>query len=727
MNLEGFNEQQAQAVLSRSKRILVFAGAGSGKTKILTTRISHLIEQGLEPYSILAVTFTNKASAEMKERIIKIVGEGKGIEQMWCGTFHSICSRILRTHGGLVGVKNNYQVIDSDDQLSVIKSIINDEKLFESYTDKEKVSLINEASKNTIKYIGDMKDSGKRPKNADYTQEIYAKYGFNVKRIYEIYEETIHKQNLLDFGDLILYVVELFDKNSEILESYNSRFRHILVDEFQDTNHIQYAFIKHLSKNNYLFAVGDDDQAIYEWRGANVANILNFADDHDNVEVIKLEQNYRSTNNILKCANAVISNNKKRAGKNLWSDSSEGQKVKVNIFEYGAKEAEYIAKEIDSVLAKGVEPKDIAILYRANFLSRELENALNRNRIPYVIIGGVGFWARREIKDIMSYICLIQNNENNVAFERAITVPNRGIGKKSIEKIKDYARQHNFSLIKSAYEMVQKREFKGKMHESLSSFVMGIVELKKEEQTPFNLISKVIEKNNLFAYYKETDRDGNGDEREFNLKELIFIAEKFNNPTPEVNELEAFVNYAALQSSYDKENKDAAVQLMTVHTAKGLEFEYVYLCGMNNGIFPSQKTLENPRGMEEERRLAYVAITRAKKELVVTAPLSVFGRAAGVSQFLIELPLDLLKLEGESKYYLKGETAPKTSYKSGFSNDYFKNNQVDHKKVSNNYKIGDKYLHSNYGEGVVKKIIPVHTSYILEVDFDFVGIKKIIL
>lgn len=727
MNLEGFNEQQAQAVLSRSKRILVFAGAGSGKTKILTTRISHLIEQGLEPYSILAVTFTNKASAEMKERIIKIVGEGKGIEQMWCGTFHSICSRILRTNGGLVGVKNNYQVIDSDDQLSVIKGIINDEKLFESYTDKEKVSLINEASKNTIKYIGDMKDSGKRPKNADYNQEIYSKYGFNIKKIYEIYEDTIHKQNLLDFGDLILYVVELFDKNPEILETYNTRFRHILVDEFQDTNHIQYAFIKHLSKNNYLFAVGDDDQAIYEWRGANVANILNFADDHDNVEVIKLEQNYRSTNNILKCANAVISNNKKRAGKNLWSDSSEGQKVKVNIFEYGAKEAEYIAKEIDSVLAKGVEPKNIAILYRANFLSRELENALNRNRIPYVIIGGVGFWARREIKDIMSYICLVQNNENNVAFERAITVPNRGIGKKSIEKIKDYARQNNFSLIKSAYEMVQKREFKGKMHESLNTFVTGIIELKKEEQTPFNLISKIIEKNNLFAYYKETDRDGNGDEREFNLKELIFIAEKFNNPTPEVNELEAFVNYAALQSSYDKENKDAAVQLMTVHTAKGLEFEYVYLCGMNNGIFPSQKTLENPRGMEEERRLAYVAITRAKKELVVTAPLSVFGRAAGVSQFLMELPLDLLKLEGESKYYLKGEIAPKTAYKSGFSNDYFKNNQVDHKKVSNNYKIGDKYLHSNYGEGIVKKIIPVHTSYILEVDFDFVGIKKIIL
>lgn len=727
MNLEGFNEQQAQAVLSRSKRILVFAGAGSGKTKILTTRISHLVEQGLEPYSILAVTFTNKASAEMKERIIKIVGEGKGIEQMWCGTFHSICSRILRVNGGLVGVKNNYQVIDSDDQLSVIKGIINDEKLFESYTDKEKVSLINEASKNTIKYIGDMKDSGKRPKNADYNQEIYSKYGFNIKKIYEIYEDTIHKQNLLDFGDLILYVVELFDKNPEILESYNSRFRHILVDEFQDTNHIQYAFIKHLSKNNYLFAVGDDDQAIYEWRGANVANILNFADDHENVEVIKLEQNYRSTNNILKCANAVISNNKKRAGKNLWSDSSEGQKVKVNIFEYGAKEAEYIAKEIDSVLAKGVEPKDIAILYRANFLSRELENALNRNRIPYVIIGGVGFWARREIKDIMSYICLVQNSENNVAFERAITVPNRGIGKKSIEKIKDYARLHNFSLIKSAYEMVQKREFKGKMHESLNTFVSGIVDLKKEEQTPFNLISKIIEKNNLFAYYKETDRDGNGDEREFNLKELIFIAEKFNNPTPEVNELEAFVNYAALQSSYDKENKDAAVQLMTVHTAKGLEFEYVYLCGMNNGIFPSQKTLENPRGMEEERRLAYVAITRAKKELVVTAPLSVFGRAAGVSQFLLELPLELLKLEGESKYYLKGEVAPKTTYKSGFSNDYFKNNQVDHKKVSNNYKIGDKYLHSNYGEGIVKKIIPVHTSYILEVDFDFVGIKKIIL
>lgn len=726
MNLEGFNEQQEKAVLSQSKRILVFAGAGSGKTKILTTRISYLIEKGADPFSILSVTFTNKAAAEMKQRIVKIVGEKVNLDQMWCGTFHSICSRILRVHGHGVGVQKNYQVIDGDDQLTVIKGIINDEKLFESYTDKEKMSLINEASKSAIKYIGDMKDSGKRPKEAEFTPEMYSKYGFNVKNIYSIYEETIHKQNLLDFGDLILYVVELFEKNEELLNSYKDRFRHILVDEFQDTNYIQYAFIKLLSKDNYLFAVGDDDQAIYEWRGANVTNILEFDKDHDNVEVIKLEQNYRSTNNILNCANAVIANNKKRSGKNLWSAAGDGKKVKVNVFDYANKEADYIAKEIDIALANGVEPKEIAILYRANFLSRELENALNRNRIPYIIIGGVGFWARREIKDVMSYICLVQNTENNVAFERAVSVPNRGIGKKSIEKIKIYAKERQYSLIKAAYEMVKAKEFKGKTLEALNGFVNGIIELRKEEQTPFNLISQIIEKNDLFSFYRETDKDGNGEERELNLKELIFIAEKFNNPTPEISELEAFVNYAALQSSYDKENKDEAVQLMTVHTAKGLEFENVYLCGLNNGIFPSQKTMETIKGMEEERRLAYVAITRAKKELVITCPLALFGKTAGISQFLKEIPGELLKLEGDSSFYLKGET-PKHEVKSGFSNDYFKPKGIDHKKVSNNYKIGDTYLHNHYGEGKVKRIIPIHEGIILEVDFGFIGIKKIIL
>lgn len=719
--LSGLNDKQSEAVTSKNKRILVIAGAGSGKTSVLTRRIAYTLDSGFTSDSIFAVTFTNKAAKEMKERIQKILGDTNSVSNMWIGTFHSLFNKILRKHSNLVGIETNYEIIDDDDQKKILKLVIDEDlKLFLEYEGRERTTKIKEAVQEAVSYISSCKDEGNRPEDCEWTSFHQQKYSTNLLAVYFRYEERMRDLNVVDFGDLILYPYIIFRDNPQVLSIYQNAFKQVLVDEFQDTNFTQYELVKMLSKNGYLFVVGDDDQSIYEWRGAKVENILQYDQVFKNADIIKLEQNYRSTENILNGANGLISQNTKRRGKNLWSTNGAGDKIQVHHFNHPYDEAEFVASTIYNQIRNGKEAKDFAILYRINALSRNMEMKLNDYKIPYKIIGGLAFWARAEIKDMLAYLSVIDNPTNFLAFERIINIPSRGIGEKTFLKIRKYAEENKIDMKTALERMLEEKQFPKKAAISVnefSSLISDLHEMKVKGATIKDYIEYILENTNIVEFYKE---DGNekGDERIANLMELISAGEAFETESQE-NSIQDFVNFAMLQTTHDKDPNSNSVQLMTVHTAKGLEFDTVFVIGMEMDIFPSARSIKEKK-MEEERRLAYVALTRAKKNLYVSSAVARFPNGEfQVSNFISEIPEDN-----------KTTTDKRNNYKQNPYNS-FKDQTDKAKEVKSlaydNIKVGKEINHKKYGRGKILSFSVESGYYLINIDFEGHGKKTIML
>lgn len=754
--LEKLNKEQFKAVKSERQRNLILAGAGSGKTQVLTSRIAYLISIGVEPTSILSVTFTNKAAKDMKKRILNILSsldmdEDASLidKDLTVGTFHSFGNKFLRRHASEAGLERDFTVIDQDQHKALIKEIITEKLNLFSYISDKKEKSKEEANaiQLTMKYIGDCKDNGLRPLRkrkqlADNTTESYYLkrydqtdkeavaftadeenfFGFNVAHVYKVYEDEKDKMKSLDFGDLILSTVELLFKNNSLRNHYKNEFHHILVDEFQDTNTIQSKLIELLHNKNdgYLFVVGDDDQSIYEWRGANIENILNFDKQYKDTLIIRLEQNYRSTNNILKCANKVISKNKKRKGKNLWSEKPDGDLIKVHQSLNAYEEAEKIALEIKRGLRTGKTPKDYAILYRSNYLSRVIESKLNEHQISYTIIGGLGFWSRAEIKDLMSYLTLGVNVDNNLAFDRIVNLPSRGLGNKKIEAIKSEAIESNVSRFQALKNLLERKEIKGQAAKNSQKFVDMIEASSDETLSLSDKLSFLLENSELIQFYNEKDAE-KASEREANLVELINAAEHFNNENylEESDEI-AFISYAVLQSANDKDTEEETVPLMTIHASKGLEFKNVFLMGMEDGVFPSDASIRENK-LEEERRLAYVAITRAEENLSISCTSSRYpGSINMMSRFIGEMPSELLiitkdEASGNKINNFYNKQKPNTS-------------NWNKSRIISGYKIGANFEHARYGKGVITKVVDHGEEFEIAVKFGgMLGTKRFLV
>lgn len=649
--LSGLNKAQQLSVTSNSKKIMVLAGAGSGKTTILTRRIARLLEdKKCTPEQMMVLTFTNKAAKEMIDRAKKICGEHNNLDSMFIGTFHSICNRILRNNVDLTDLSKNFVIMDASDQKSFIKKIV--DKMLEN-----KVLFLQEEEKKGIEkeiaqFINKSKELGLRGENATPLLESkeFEDVTYDIISIFKVYESERVKANLADFTDLILYVIELFEKHKEIKNYYTNKLKYVLVDEFQDTNEIQYHFINYF-KNNNIFVVGDDDQLIYGWRGASIDTIINMPNSWENLEVIKLENNYRSTGNIIKAANSIISNNESRFDKSLISNKKEGDIIDFFVCANPDFEAEAVAKEILKINEQGVPFKDICILYRTNAISRGFEKVFNKYNIKYHLIGGVGFWARREIKDIMSYLMLGLNYKNNIAFERTINLPTRGIGKKTLEKVYSKAYKENISFMESLADFVKKGELlKGAKLEKAKEYISiykTINKLIKENIDIEKIIKFIINKTDIInlEYSKEKNEEILN-ERLFNLKELETVAGSFKTEEAlDFSDIEAFCSYASLQASADKDHNEDGVKLMTIHMSKGLEFPYVFIAGMEDGVLPLKRggSFIGKKQYEEERRLGYVACTRAMEKLYLTMSSSRFGNGFYQSPFVDEIPKEIIR------------------------------------------------------------------------------------
>ena len=651
--LNDLNDAQRQAVTSESQKLLVLAGAGSGKTKVLVHRIAWLIEAlSNSTHSILAVTFTNKAASEMTGRIESILNQP--IPEMWCGTFHSISNKLLRRHYAEAGLEKDFSILDSDDQLRVIKRILKELELDDDQWQPEKVRW----------QINNWKDDALRPKDID------DKGDFNLemlKRIYAQYEAYMKRENLLDFAELILRSYELIRDNADIRKLYQNKFRNVLIDEFQDTNAIQFKWIKNLvGEKSTLTAVGDDDQSIYGWRGAKIENINKFAKEKE-TEIVRLEQNYRSTGNILNAANAVIGKNSNRLGKKLWTEGNDGDKIDIYEAYNEQEEANFVAENIHKIFDGGDQYKDTAVLYRSNAQSRTIEEFLLRQDIPYVIYGGVRFYERMEIKNVISYLRLIVNRNDNTAFERAISVPPRGIGEKTIANIRASSQEQEISLFQASKNMLKDGSLKGKASASMEQFT-NFIETSAEQINEFSseeFVEMVISKSGLIDHHmKEAGEKGRI--RVENINELISAVKSFEsaNKDEDMSDYDSFI--AAFLSSVSLDmgetqasKSDDAVQLMTIHSAKGLEFKYVFLVGMEESLFPHSRSMDNLNELEEERRLCYVGITRARFKLFLTY--TEFRRLYGhesynpPSRFINEIPNEHIE-------FLR----PKQTYKNSY-------------------------------------------------------------
>lgn len=640
------NTQQKKAVLQTDGPVLILAGAGSGKTRVLTHRVAYLIDEcNVNPWNIMAITFTNKAAGEMRERVDKIVGFGA--ESIWVSTFHSSCVRILRRYADRLGFDNNFTIYDTDDSKSLMKDIC---KKFQLETTQLKL-------RNIMGSISRCKDNLVSPEEyALSTNNEYNKV--RISKAYTEYQNALKKNNAMDFDDLIFKTVELFKTNPDVLEAYQDRFRYIMVDEYQDTNNAQFELIRLLAdKYRNLCVVGDDDQSIYRFRGANIRNILDFEKVYPDATVIKLEQNYRSTQEILDAANAVISNNYGRKDKALWTDQKDGDKVKLVQFDTAYDEAEFIASDIGKLKRNGkLSYNDVAVLYRTNAQSRLLEERFVVEGIPYDIVGGTNFYARREIKDLLAYLKTIDNGRDDIAVKRIINVPKRGIGATTIEYVQNYADERQISFYDALCEADQIMAV-GRSVGKLNDFVTMIraFRTKAKSYSLEELLKDVIDVTNYMEFLKTLDEDDDsGDnDRAANVDELISkIAAYEENEEVEQPTLSGFLEEVALVADIDRIGEDnEKVLLMTLHSAKGLEFEHVYLAGMEEGVFPSYMTLQcedsDPEGIEEERRLAYVGITRAKKHLTLTAARRRMVRGETMynrlSRFVTEIPDNMLE------------------------------------------------------------------------------------
>ena len=721
---QGLNPQQQEAVLHTDGPLLILAGAGSGKTRVLTHRIAYLIkEQGVNPWNIMAITFTNKAAEEMRERVDKIVGMGS--ESVWVSTFHSSCVRILRRYIDRIGYENNFSIYDTDDQKTLMKDIC---KRLEVDTKVTKERALLSA-------ISRAKDEGVGPD--EYRLNAMGDYKLQkVAEVYTEYQNQLKKNNALDFDDLLVKTVELFKSCPEVLDSYQERFRYIMVDEYQDTNTIQFQFVSLLAgKYRNLCVVGDDDQSIYKFRGANIGNILGFEQVFPDAKVIKLEQNYRSTQNILDCANEVIRNNQGRKEKRLWTDNEEGELIRFRQFLNGYEEAEFIAGDIqDKVRRAENSYKDFAILYRTNAQSRLFEEKFLLANIPYKLVGGVNFYARKEIKDILAYLKTVDNARDDIAVKRIINVPKRGIGAASISKIQDYADERGISFYEAA-KIAEEVPGMGRSAAKVKPFVTFIQSLRSQLEyvSVSELFNNIMEET---GYVKdlELEETEEAKARIENIDELyskiVTYEEENEHPT-----LDGFLEEVALIADIDTvDESDERVLLMTLHSAKGLEFPNVYLAGMEDGIFPSYMTIssDDRDELEEERRLCYVGITRAMKHLTLSSAQMRMIRGETqynkVSRFVREIPRELVDMGRPIPEKKAPEINLGSSYeqmRQAFRAKAFEPKQFTVKKADGlDYGVGDTVKHVKFGIGTVKDITEGGRDYEVTVDFDRVGVKK---
>ena len=711
MDLTSLNERQHAAVTAPMGNVLVLAGAGSGKTRVLVSRVAYLVsEHALSPYAILAVTFTNKAAGEMKSRLRGMLPRGS--EGLMVGTFHGLCHRLLRQHHEAAGLPEHFQILDSDDQLRVIKRVMASLNLeTDQWPPKQAQAFVN-----------GRKDEGLRPQHVKVPS--YGP-GRTWLSMYEAYEKACRVAGVIDFAELLLRCHELLRDNKELLAHYQTRFQAILVDEFQDTNTVQYAWIRLLAgADTSVMAVGDDDQSIYGWRGAKVENIQRFSDDFSNVNVVRLEQNYRSTGTILSAANALITHNTTRLGKNLWTESDDGEKVTV----YGAlnelDEARFVTERIEMAINSGCSPDDIAILYRSNAQSRVLEEALLRANIAYHIHGGVRFFERAEIKDALSYLRLMTNIEDDVAFERVVNFPTRGIGEKTLETIRIEAREQSVSLWQTAAKQLSEGIFPARAGNALTGF-LRLIETMRDTLLTEGLevqVEGVLDTSGVRTHFANMKGERAEAKRE-NLEELIHAARQYEEEQEEATSAEIlsdFLAHASLEGGERQADMSVPhVHLMTLHAAKGLEFPHVFLVGMEEGLFPGRQSFDDEARLEEERRLCYVGMTRAMEKLVITHAeiRRQYGREEyhKPSRFLRELPKNLLdEIKVGRRTY-----APATAGKSHKAPVY----QED---VPGGFRLGQDVQHAKFGAGVVLALEGSGAHTRLQVNFKTYGSKWLV-
>ena len=716
--VQNMNENQLKAILKTQGAVMVIAGAGSGKTRVLTNRIAYLIaKKNVLESNILAITFTNKAAKEMKERIYSLVGETS--KYIWINTFHSMCVRILRQHIDLLGYNKNFTILDTSEQKSIIKNIVKELNLSEDSYQPNNILKIISNSKNSMISVNEMK--------------AQARFGFmkNVAEIYEYYQKYLKKNSVLDFDDLMLKTIVLFEKHPEVLAIYQNKFEYIHVDEYQDTNVIQYKLIKMLSEvHKNICVVGDDDQSIYSWRGACSDNIINFEKDYEDVEVIFLDQNYRSNSTILDAANAVIKNNTYRKDKALWSENKGGDKITVYAATNDKDETDDIAKKILDLKAQGVDYKDIAILYRANYLSRSMENSCMVFGIPYKLIGSLKFLQRQEIRDLLAYMNVIVNKNDEFSLRRIINVPKRGIGASSMAKIDNYAEQYGLSLFK-ALKNIDMIGVSKKIITNIHLLTQLIEKYSQTEQYSIEDLIVGIYKDSGYESMLKESADAYAESRIENISELVSSAKQFSSMN---DNLIDFISEMSLTSDADDENEDDSVVLSTVHAAKGLEYRVVFIMGLEENLFPSIRDAESSEDernkMEEERRLAYVAITRAKEKLFMSYAnrRMQFGSIKNNkrSRFLDEVPNKLMHFEsgfgatandsGESQLESVTKFISRLSPKIKISDKP----KTD---VRTNYVVGDIVVHKKFGEG---KVLSIEKDSV-KVDFEKVGPKILLI
>lgn len=700
--LAGLNDKQQEAVLYTEGPLLILAGAGSGKTRVVTHKIAYLIEEKrVNPINILAITFTNKAANEMKERVAKLLD--RSVDYMWMGTFHSICVRILRKYIDRIGYMSSFTIYDRQDQITLVKECLKDLNL---NRDIYKESMV-------LSIISDLKDKMVSPD--EFINQNYQDFQKrNIGEIYNLYQKKLKEYNALDFDDLIIKTVELLDKNEDVLNEYQERFKYVFVDEYQDTNAIQYRLIKQLSgKYNNISVVGDADQSIYGWRGADIRNILDFEKDYKNSKTILLEQNYRSTNNILKLANHVIKNNTGRKDKNLWTSNNDGESVKY-VSLYDQRDEAKFASNMIYKMGRDKKLSDFAVLYRTNAQSRAFEETFMSNSIPYKIVGGLKFYDRMEIKDIVAYLRVIENQVDNISLKRIINTPKRGIGDATVEKLEEFAYRINLSIFEALgqLDMLEIGAGPRKKLEDFKLLIDEMVEEKDKKSIP-DFIEYVTEKS---GYILELEKQNNieSQTRIDNIKEFISVAIDFETDFGE-STLEDFLANVALLSDVDKtEDSNNVVTLMTLHSAKGLEFPVVFMVGMEDGLFPSFRSIDDEEELEEERRLCYVGITRAEEQLYITnaKQRTIYGKTNGTipSRFLREMT-GHIEEEGQSTKTIEVKDlrtkSSATSFKNkgsgGLSNKYsMLSKPVEPVNVSQSkYRDGDKVEHKKWGIGTV--------------------------
>ena len=734
MNLDTLNPAQREAVEKTEGPVLILAGAGSGKTRVLTTRIGHLIEdKGVQPANILAITFTNKAANEMRERVEETLESDAS--DMWISTFHSCCVRILRKDINRIGYNRSFVIYDSADQVTLVKDCLKELNLNDKVFEPKMI----------ISTISGAKDKLYDPKQFK-AMHMNDNRMSKIADVYALYQDRLKRNSALDFDDLIFKTVELLKSDKEVLDYYRNRFKYIMVDEYQDTSKAQYELIKILAKEHQnICVVGDDDQSIYGWRGADIRNILEFEKDYDDVHVVKLEQNYRSTQIILDAANTVISNNIERKRKRLWSEKKDGELIKIQVAQDEIEESDFVADMIAKISREQNRSyKDFAVLYRANAQSRSVEDALNRSQIPYNIYGGTKFYERKEIKDLIAYLRVIQNPQDDISIKRIINVPRRGIGLRTIEKIEDRASLKEESIYSVLIDIETNSEISTKARNSISEFVdnvIGTLRTMREVYPVSKLIEKVIESIDYYGYIDELYKGDKeeAEERKDNVKEFISVAMEFEQNSEE-KDLETFLTGVALTSESSEEEEIDKVSLMTIHTSKGLEFPVVFIVGMEDGLFPIARAVRSMSDseIEEERRLCYVGITRAKEilYLTLTQKRTLYGKTnpSIASRFMEELPKECIeRLNSAEKElsYSKANYNVLDKYKQKYMNTINKTavaKQVNATIKSNeketnidDIKPGARVHHPKFGVGTVVGMMGTDVT----IAFEQQGIKKI--